>query len=54
MRYGPMWGLGSDFLGIEYGESNAVNVSPQDVDGFIEAVQHGTQQSWSPLNRPNP
>ena len=39
MMNGPMFGLGSDFIGIEYGE-RAVNISPTDIDGFIEAVQH--------------
>ena len=37
MGDGPTFGLGSDFIGIEYGE-RAVNVSPKDVDGFIDAV----------------
>jgi len=41
MRNGPMLGLGSDFIGIEYGENKAVNVSPRDADGFIEAVKRG-------------
>ena len=39
---GPMLGLGSDFIGIEYGENKSVNVSPGDVDGFVEAVKRGT------------
>ena len=31
-------GLGTDFIGIEYG-ANALNVSPREADGFIEAVR---------------
>ena len=42
MRHGPMFGLGSDFIGIEYGEQG-VNVSPKDADGFIEAIRQGTR-----------
>ena len=41
MSNGPMFGLGSDFIGIEYGE-RAVNISPKDVDGFIQAVRQGS------------
>ena len=44
MMNGPMFGLGSDFIGIEYGE-RAVNISPTDIDGFIEAVQHGRERT---------
>lgn len=43
MRNGPTYGLGSEFIGIEYRE-RAVNVSPKDVDGFIEAVWPGADQ----------
>lgn len=43
MSNGPTCGLGSDFIGIEYGE-RAVNVSPKDVDGFIKAVRQGREQ----------
>ena len=43
MRNGPTLGLGSDFIGIEYGEQ-AANVSPKDADGFIEAVWQGTER----------
>lgn len=42
MRRGPMFGLGSDFIGIEYGKQ-AVNVSPKDADGFIEAIRQGSR-----------
>ncbi len=38
---GPLLGLGSDFIGIEYGDGKAVNVSPKDVDGFIDAIRAG-------------
>ena len=44
MSSGPTCGLGSDFIGIEYGE-RAVNVSPKDVDGFIEAVWRRGERS---------
>lgn len=44
LQYGPVLGLGSDFLGIEYGANKAVNVSPRDVDGFVEAVKRGTER----------
>ena len=37
MRHGPMFGLGSDFIGIEYG-GKAINVSPKDADGFVEVL----------------
>lgn len=43
MTNGPTFGLGSDFIGIEYGE-RAVNVSPRDVDGFIKAVWQGRER----------
>ena len=43
MNNGPMFGLGSDFIGVEYG-GRAVNISPKDVDGFIEAVRPGSHQ----------
>ena len=39
---GPLFGLGSDFIGIEYGEK-AVNVSPKDADGFVDTVCAGTE-----------
>ena len=35
---GVTLGLGTDFIGIEYG-ANALNVSPRDADDFIEAVR---------------
>ena len=38
-----MFGLGSDFIGIEYGEK-AVNVSPKDVEGFVDAIRAGDRQ----------
>ena len=46
VRRGPCrrartFGLGSDFVGIQHGE-RAVNVSPRDVDGFVEALRSGT------------
>ena len=34
---GVTLGLGDDYIGIEYG-ANALNVSPLDADGFVEAV----------------
>ena len=43
MSNGPTFGLGSEFIGIEYGE-RAVNVSPKDVDGFIKALSQGSDQ----------
>ena len=43
MSNGPTYGLGSEFIGIEYGE-RAVNVSPKDVDGFIKALSQGSDQ----------
>jgi len=46
MRNGPMFGLGSDFIGIEYGE-RAVNISPRDIDGFIGAVSQDTGRPQS-------
>ena len=51
MRNGPTLGLGSDFIGIEYGEQ-AVNVSPKDADGFIEAVWQATARPGGPLFGP--
>lgn len=48
VQYGPMLGLGSDFIGIEYGENKSVNVSPRDTDGFIEAVKQGTERPGHP------
>ena len=48
MRNGPTLGLGSDFIGIEYGEQ-AVNISPKDADGFVEAVWQGTERPGRPL-----
>ena len=36
---GPVMGLGPWFIGIEYGDGATVNVSPKDIDGFIEAVR---------------
>ena len=47
---GPMFGLGSDFIGVEYGE-RAVNISPNNIDGFIEAVWPATDQPRSPRRR---
>lgn len=47
MRNGPMFGLGSDFIDIEYGEQ-AVNVSPRDADGFIQAVRQRTERPGRP------
>ncbi len=41
MWNGPILGLGPDFIGIEYGENKAANVSPRDADGLIEAVKQG-------------
>ena len=49
MSNGPLSGLGSDFIGIEYGE-RAINVTPKDVDGFIEAVRpRGERRRSAPL-----
>ena len=48
MQTGPMLGLGSDFIGIEYGENKTVNVSPRDADGFVEAVKHAAGRLGSP------
>ena len=48
MRRGPMAGLGSDFIGIEYGENKAVNVSPKDAAGFVQAIKHGTGHPGGP------
>ena len=39
---GAMFGVGSDFVGIEYG-AKALNVSPRDADGFVEAVRAGME-----------
>ncbi|MDE0192672.1 MAG: PH domain-containing protein [Gammaproteobacteria bacterium] len=48
VHYGPMLGLGSDFIGIEYGENKSVNVSPTDREGFVEAVKQGTRRPGRP------
>ena len=37
MRHGPMFGLGSEFIGIEY-RGKGINVSPKDGEGFVEAL----------------
>ena len=47
MLKGPTLGLGSDFIGIEYGEQ-AVNVSPKDAAGFIEAVSKAKECPGGP------
>ena len=47
MLKGPMFGLGSDFISIEYGE-RAVNISPKDADDFIKAILEATERPRSP------
>ena len=47
---GWMLGLGSDFISIEFGQRPAVNVSPRNPDGFIEAVTQGSER---PRSRPD-
>lgn len=41
---GLTYGLGFDFIGIEYG-ANALNVSPRDTDDFIETLQVAVARS---------
>ena len=41
---GVTFALASDLIGIEYG-ANALNVSPRDADGFIEAVHDATRSA---------
>ena len=45
---GVTLGLGTDFIGIEYG-ANALNVSPRDADDFIEAVHRSGAVGGGPL-----
>ena len=47
MLNGPTLGLGSDFIGIEYGKQ-AANVSRKDADGFVEAVSKAKECSGVP------
>lgn len=47
MLEGPMFGLGSDFISIEYGE-RAVNISPKDADDFVNAISKATERPSSP------
>ena len=49
LRKGPAFGLGPDFVGIEYGE-RVVNVSPRDVDGFVEALWEGAEEAGGRLS----
>ena len=53
MGNGWMLGLGSDFISIEFGQRRAVNVSPRNPDGFIEAVRQGTERPRGPPDRPD-
>ena len=46
---GLAFGLGPDFVGIEYGE-RVVNVSPKDVDGFVEALWQGAEEAGGRLS----
>ena len=51
---GGMWfGLGTDFIGIQHGP-NAVNVSPRDTDGFVEALRAGMADAGASVSESEP